>query len=350
MEERDLEGVFSLYETVFGVWGGQLFRNRWEWAHRSHPLPERSPKWVLVDGDRVVGFLAAMALPYLIGGKRVVANTTCDYMVHPDYRFHGIKLMREFFRASENCVTCDDMEATLKVTQWLGAKPVGPMVRYTKLLDARFLKRRGALSRVPGPLLWPVTQALRLSDGIRTGKRAAGITVTPLADFDERFDRFADSLSQQVPAMIARDSAFLKWRYGPQSPHKKVSIGAVTDDDGELAGYVVFYVSATPGDENVGHIIDIQALPMDDSKTASALMRYAVRNLLKQGAWVAYYRMLPASISALDADALKDWGFRPRGRHVFMVKMKESEIAAIAQSEASWNYSFGDSEASHILV
>jgi hypothetical protein len=349
MQEDDVEGVFNLYDTVFGKIGGQIFRSRWQWAHVDNPLPEHSPKWVLDHGGVIVGFLAAMALPYCINGERVIANTTCDYMVHPDHRFHGIKLMKEFFNASENIVTCDDMEATLKVTQWLGAKPVGNMVRYTKVLDGRFLKKRGGkFANVPSALLSLVTVGLRLRDAVKSyGK---GVTVVPVSEFDERFDRLAEKLSKNAPAMIVRDSAFLRWRYGESSPCARVNVGVIYDSDNEIAGYVIFNVSATSRIENEGYIVDIQTSAQNDKKTAEALIRYAVSNLRKQCAWVIYYRQMPSSLSALAHETLQGYGFLPRGRHVFMTKMKNDKIAEISLNERNWNYSFGDSEASHILV
>ncbi|MCH7626146.1 MAG: GNAT family N-acetyltransferase, partial [Chloroflexi bacterium] len=71
MVPHDLEGVLALYREVFGHAYAERFEARYSWAHRDNLYPHNSPKWVVADGDRIVGFLAAMPLPYTIAGQRV---------------------------------------------------------------------------------------------------------------------------------------------------------------------------------------------------------------------------------------------------------------------------------------
>jgi len=338
------EQVFNLYAEVFGAAASSAFRARWRWAQQENLYPQDTYKWVLLDRNRVVGFLATIPLSYSIKGATLLAHTPCDYMVHFSYRFYGIKMMREFFRATENCVTCDDVTATIKVTQWLGAKQAGMFFRYVKILDGRSLGLHEGWERVPSVLWSPVTRTVRLVDRLRWGVMGKRDTVRPIDEFDQRFDRFYHRLSHSVPITVTRDVGFLQWRYGSDSPHAGRGIGVVTEGDGELIGYVIFFLSGGPS--YIGYILDLQVLPMDNTEVAMALLSYAVEQLRRNGAWsVRYYHL--ASPFTIPDRLLRWYGFIRRGAHRLMVRFRDNQWAAIAENQNNWNYSYGDSEASH---
>ena len=347
MEDRDLEGVLELYTLVFGQVAQDRFVRRWEWGFgQKNMFPEASPKWVLTDRGKIAGFLAAIPLPYWINGQEVVAATSADYMVHPDYRFHGIKLMRKFLSSCPNCVTDIEMQATIKVTQWLGAKAVGPIIRYVKILDGRALGAR-VRGKVPSLLWWPATQVLRTNDLVRNRGVSSRVTVQPWAGFDERFARFSERLSQHVPIMPARDLRYLNWRYRANSPQADTEIGVVIDDSGELAGYVLSYLAKESRPK--GFILDLQVVPPGNSEVAMALMGYGVERLRTSGAWLVQYDHLP-SLQALPETVLQKHGFISRSHHKLLVKFSDDGFADIGERESNWNFSFGDSEASHSLA
>ncbi len=346
VEEEHWDQVYRLYGQVFGEDMARAFRDRRHWARQGGVCAQGASGWGLVDGDAVVGLLTTVPMRYWIGGAEIVAHTPADYMVHPQYRFHGIKLMREFFRACENCVTCDDMRATIKVAEWLGAKRVGTLVRYVKLLDGRALRSRSVWAKVPSPLWSPVTWALRLVDVVRTRGLTSDVTVEALNSFDERFARFSHDLAQRVPAMPARDLQFFEWRYGDRSPHAAREIGAVTDHTNELVGYVIFHLSGGPS--RTGYILDLQALPQANKGITMALLDYALRSLRRRGAWKVQYHNLSSPFGLAD-EVLRSCGFTPRGAHQFMVNFRDQGLAAVAERQLNWNYSYGDSEASHVL-
>lgn len=353
-QEADREQVYDLYKEVFGEYGKRFgedwpraFRSRWQWAQQENLYPQDSPRWVLTSGEGVVGFLATIPVPYWINGTSVIAHTPCDYMVHPDHRFHGIKLMRKFFRSCDNCVTCDDIPATIKLTQWLGAKPVGQLVRYVKILDGRALGRRQGWSRVPASVLWMMTQGLRWSDRLwRIDDGFAG-KVELLDHFDWRFDHFFNRVSGLTRATALRNTQFLKWRYGNTSPHARREIGVATDANSGLIGYVIFYLSGGPS--RIGYVLDLQVLPFNNVKAATALLGYAVERLRGKGAWTVRYYHVSSPFNPPD-EMLNRYGFVPRGGYQLLVKFRDERLAATACSQSSWNYSYGDSEASHAAV
>lgn len=342
-DEEMREQVSRLYVQVFGQARGQAFDARWRWSQEANLFPKQTPRWVLLDGESVVGYLGTMPLPYLVRNERVIALTPCDYMVHPRYRFHGIKLMKEFFRSPLDCVTCDDMPPTIKITKWLGARQVGILSRHVRILDARALRERPGWSRIPGPLLRVATLGLRLARRVRKARLAPGLAVRAARDFDERFERYSADIARVAPITLARDLRFLEWRYGPGSPHAGREIGVLEGRDGRMAGYVIFAYS---GQSHRGAILDLQVLPPSDAATAAALLDFAVSRLRRQGAWMVSAHHL-ASPVAFPVEALRAQGFVVRGGHKVLVRFREERVAAIAEYPESWNLSYGDTEASH---
>ncbi len=96
----------------------QTRRSRWL---ESHPLSDRMHRWIVDAEGEIVGHLAALPQYYRISGQRVVAHTPADYMVLPRYGFHAITLMRKFFRACENYVSCDTVPEAITIETRLGA-------------------------------------------------------------------------------------------------------------------------------------------------------------------------------------------------------------------------------------
>lgn len=340
------EGVCALYAEVFTAPAARAFRARWKWSQEENLFPGETRRWVLLAGGAVAGFLGAVPLLYRVNGREVVAHTPCDYMVHPDHRFHGIKLMRQCFKECESCVSTDDIEATIKVTTWLGAAQAGRMVRYARVVDARAM-RRGRLAGMPGPLWKPATLGLRAYQALRLSNPGGKYDVQPAQGFDSRFDRFDKRVGASAPASLVRDSRFLNWRYRGASPHAKSEIATVSRPDGELAGYVVYYMS--PGPAHYGYIMDLQADGDDAPQVAGRLLTYAAGRLRKAGAWVIQHHQ-PLTPHTLPDATLRSFGFVPRGRHELLVRLGDADMQSAASKSENWQYVYGDSEASHSVI
>jgi hypothetical protein len=336
------EKVLSLYGDVFGESAAASFRARFRWAQEESLFPRDTPKWVLADGADVVGFVAAIPQRFRIGGRDVVAHSSSDFMVRPDHRFHGIRLMREVFRRCENCVSLDDVEATIAILGLMKCRVAGELHRYAKVLDGRAARGRLTWAKnVPEAAFSLANVGLRAVDRAR-GSRA--FEVREVAAFDARFDRFFERLASRAPAMMVRDAAYLDWRYGPSSPQARRSIGAITDPSGELLGYVVFCASSS--EDRAGWILELHGSEPRD-EIALALLSHAVERLRESGAWLARYHHMPSSTTFSPA-VLERLGFvRRQPGYRLMVKLADPAVDAIAADARRWNYSFGDSEASH---
>jgi hypothetical protein len=304
----------------------------WNWLE-GHPAGELH-RWVLADGDTIIGFLAAVPQVYRIGGRQVVAYTPTDYMVHPNHGFHAIQLMRTFFQTCRDCVTCDSSVPAIKLQTWLGAEPAATLRHTARLFDVSVLPRS-----LPGPLRHLLNGGMRVTDEILTFCPRRGFKVDVFDSFDERFDRFFEMTADVLPCLPVKDAAFLRWRYGPGSPHADTCILGISDKHG-LLGYASHRVTVPRRD---GYVLDLSVLP-GRQDVARELLRQAVCHFRRAGVSLIRYRFLesPTSPQARDIWRL---GFFPRKRrHQLLVKFADPALQELARNPDNWAYNAGDGE------
>ncbi len=343
--ETDLDQIFSLYEQVFGADARDAFRARWQWSQVQNLFPENSPKWVLDSEGEIVGFLGTVPIPYVIAAKRVVTHCPGDYMVAKRAQFHGIKLMRECFRACPAIVSLDDVEATIAVSRFLKAKHVATMERWVKVLDPRMaLRRWPELARVPSAAWQIARMGLSMVD---VPKSFLGpIVQTLIGKFDERFDRFFDRClsSDSKQACVDRSSRYLNWRYGEKSPNASRSVGFVASKRGDVEGYVVCGNSHDA--EKTGFILELLVAPTAGDDVVNALVAFASKTLRRQGAWLMRWHLLQSDARRLQP-ILAHWGFSRRAsQHQLLVYLNDGATAPPVADHV-WRQQFGDAEASH---
>ncbi len=362
----------------------EFYSSAYRWFE-SHPLGNALHRWVAVTEDgQVVGHLAATPQYYRINGQRVVAHTPCDYMVHHRHGFQALSLMRRFFRATENCVACDMVPAVIQVETRLGAKVAGQLQYAAKLLNVSRLPvpslpspvrrllnlgeqtvtARGYASRpeaephdaeehvapplarprapIPAPVKGLLNEGLRMVDEALSSGFGGDLRAEVLEGFDESFDVLFEKIASKVPCVPEKDSAFLRWRYGPGSPQFPVTVLGVKEGE-TLLGYAVLMVTMTGQD---GNVLDLTTLP-ERRDVARALLRESVRFFRRVGVQIVRYRFLESSTSPRSSD-LRRLGFfyRKGRRHSLLVKFAARDLHNTANDTANWSYTVGDGEAS----
>ncbi len=343
----------------------------------NHPLSEQVYRWVAVTDDgRVVGHLSGTPQYYRINGQRVAAHTPGDYMVHPQYSFYAVSLMRKFFRTAENCVACDMLPSVIGVETRLGAEDAGAMQYGIKLLDvariptpplpeplARLLKlgddrrdqsdesagdpqvQEAPRTRLRLPLPQPVKNilngGLKTLDGALGRAFGGGLEAEVIQSFDDSFDELFEEVAANVACVPEKDATFLRWRYGPDSPQHPVTVIGVKDGE-KLLGYAV--LKTTIGMD--GYILDLITLP-GRRDVSRALLREAVRSFRKFGTHIIRYRFKESSFSAHREDLWR-LGFFQRGKRLnrLITKFADPGLHAVARDIGNWSYNVGDGEAS----
>src|ERR687894_2168726 len=369
-ETRDVEFYSSVY--------------RW---FESHPLGNEMYRWIAVaddgqNGSQVVGHLAATPQYYRIDGQRVVAYTPCDYMVHSQHGFQALSLMRTFFRTIENCVACDMVPAVITVESRLGAEVAGQLQYAAKLLNVSRLPvppipspvrrllnlqqtvtARGYASRpqaeprnaeehvaplvrprapIPAPVRELLNEGLRMVDAALSSGFGGDLRAEVLEGFDESFDELFEKIAAQVPCVPEKDSAFLRWRYGPGSPQFPVAILGVKEGR-TLLGYSVLMVTLSGQD---GYVLDLTTLP-ERCDVARALLWESVCYFRRAGAQIVRYRFFESTTTPQTSDLRRLGFFYRKGRsNSLLVKFKDPGLHEVAHDIANWSYTVGDGEGS----
>ncbi|WP_047863797.1 GNAT family N-acetyltransferase [Rubrobacter aplysinae] len=329
-----------------------------------------------------VGHLAAMPQAYRINGRRVIAHTPGDYMVLPGYGFQALSLMRNFFRATENCVACDMAPAVISIETRMGAEVAGEMQYAAKLLDVsrlpmpsvparlrRLLKRsqepeesesqepdldtgdapeppKRPRAPIPAPVKAALNAGLAAVDGALARNYAPGVEVEEIEHFDEPFDEFFEKVAAVIPCVPEKDAAFLRWRYGPGSLQDPVKVLGVRGHQG-LQGYAVLKVA--PSSREDAYILDLTVLP-GYRDAARALLRETVHYFRREGVNIIRYRFIDSPTSPR-SDSLRRMGFYQRkGRsNNLLVKFSDPELHEAARHLDNWSYTTGDGEATFML-
>jgi Acetyltransferase (GNAT) domain len=362
----------------------EYYSNFYSWFE-GHPLGNELHRWIVVNEDEeIVGHLAATPQYYRIGGKRVVAHTPADYMVHPQYGFHALLLMRRFFSETQNCVACDMVPAVISVQTRLGARAVGKLQYAVKLLDVsrlpappipapikRILNRkeettyvaRGFGNRpdtasrdvedeapppprprapIPARVKRLLNGGLETIDHVLSRGYGSGLNVEVLEGFDASFDELFERVAAAVLCVPEKDAAFLSWRYSPDSPQPPVTILGVRTQEG-LLGYAVLLVTLSGED---GYVLDLTTLP-GRRDVARALLSEAVRFFRRAGAHIIRFRFTESPTSPAVKDAWRlGFFFRSGRRHELLVKFADRGLHKTALDPTNWSYSVGDGEAS----
>ena len=363
----------------------EFFSSAYRWF-KSHPLGDALHRWVAVSDDgEVVGHLAATPQYYRIGGQRIVAHTPCDYMVDSRHGFQALSLMRKFFRATENCIACDMVPAVIQVETRLGAEVAGQLQYAAKLLNVSRLPvppapppvrrllnleepsvpARGYTSHpravpqeaaeenagppptrprlpLPAPVKGLLNGGLRAVDAALSGVFGGSLKAEVIEDFDESFDELFEAVASRVPCVPEKDSAFLRWRYGPGSPQYPVTVLGVKEGK-TLLGYAVLMVTWTGQD---GNVLDLMTHP-ERRDVARALLNESIRFFRRAGVQIVRYRFLESATAPRSSD-LRRLGFfyRKGRRNSLLVKFADPGAHEMANDTTNWSYSVGDGEAS----
>jgi hypothetical protein len=195
---------------------------------------------------------------------------------------------------------------------------------------------------IPAPVKRLLNGGLRLVDEALGSGVGGGLRAEVFEDFDESFDELFEKVASGVSCIPEKDSAFLRWRYGPGSPQFPTTVLGVKVGE-TLLGYSVLMVTSTGQD---GYVLDLTTLP-ERRDVARALLRESIRFFREAGVQIIRYRFLESPVSLHSSDLRRLGFFYRRGRHnSLLVKFADPNLHRTARDVANWAYTVGDGEAS----
>jgi hypothetical protein len=182
-------------------------------------------------------------------------------------------------------------------------------------------------------------------DDALAGRFGNSLEAEVLGGFDESFDDLFERVTTVVPCLAEKDAAFLRWRYGPESPQAPITVLGVRSG-GRLLGYAVLKTTSKGQD---GYVLDLMALP-GRPDVVRALLRETVRYLREVGVQIIRYRFVESPTSARTSDLTRLAFFSRKGRRNYLlVKFADGGRHEMALDLNNWSYTFGDGEASFWL-
>ena len=231
--DGDEQGMLDCLTAAFGTWPAvdidvaPIDHLRWK---LSRDLAGKRYSYVAVDsGDRIIGVQLVFVQQLKAGDLVLMVDNLTDYAVHPDFQGRGLsKDIWDF-----------DKEAFMEAFFAMVSISDSPIVLHQ-------VETIGSGKRVANRMEWLECDAAR--------DRVASVRLTTVSSFDDRIDEFCCDALAPFELAIARDRAYLNWRYA--DPRAGSHTIRIAETDGRLAGYAVSAVS-----RGKGFIADLLVLP-----------------------------------------------------------------------------------------
>jgi|GEM_PF-1999704 len=294
--ESDYPAIAALLDRIFTPRPYEQRLKLWRWRYDANPAKTDTlpPFLVGEQGGTIVGVHGLVPLRVKVMDRILVASCGCDLVVDPRARSVGMKIkLKAMSRAfSPLYISTSANEPANKITLALGGKEVG--VGRCKLIKP--LKASGILRRIFGknhlafaraattfasvavgkPLDW----ALAVGRAIRSYPAVSGAAIEEIRQFDQRFDRFWETISREANIMHVRDAAYLNWRFA-RYPFAGIESFALVREN-EILGLAVIHKSTDSDGLPFVAILEL-LVPRGENMVFDLLLREIVNRSAKAG-------------------------------------------------------------------
>lgn len=277
----------------------ELWEAQWRWQCWDNPFREGRPAgWVMTEGERLVGHLGVVYVPWRAGGRRSLGAIVSCYCVAPDAAARGgvllgLQLAQAFFDSAQatGCVplAASANEKTGAVFARFGCRPVTWTREFYRVpadLPNEIRACWGARSRIARRLLtatpmrpligWiervyarcglrprlPLPPGCALEEGGDIADWSA-----PLARLDEPCDASGSG--------VERSAAYLEWRYGRQPERERIRLLALRNAREDILGAAIVFCDERT-DRRLAIVEDVIA-PVNRPDVVRALLCAALR-------------------------------------------------------------------------
>lgn len=280
------EAAFADYPQISEVTArcGLRMRDYEEWRHVWCNQPEFPAGWpigwVLENGaGRVVGSVGNIPLAYELGGRKLRAAASHNWVVDEEYRGYALLLIDEFFNQANvdlffsTTVNREAVEAyrmfdSPEVPRGNWDRAAFWITNYRGFAESA-LREKGW--KFAAALSFPVGAALRIRDGFSgTRLNATGIEVREETGFDQRFDVFWERLRAKNREILlgTRTREALQWHFENSLRRNETYILTVSEgsrpESSRIVAYSIFYRKDAPEvDLKRVRLVDYQCLNGD---------------------------------------------------------------------------------------
>lgn len=246
--KKHKDAVLSIWKNIIPP----IPETKYSWMYEENPYGPAVGWLLLHSTGEAVGMVSLFPRGVHIYGSNRMAAVAGDFVVNTAHRTLGPALMlQKMVVANREKHNFDfvygfpNQQAEL-VLQRAGYRAVGQPIRMTKVIRSHYYLSRQISSPMLVTVLTPVIDLILRCTSKEMRRRADSmLKCAVLLDFDERFDRLWEQVSQEITIAAHRKTDYLRWRY-VGCPYMKYFIYAVMDKStSHLLGYLIWYARAT---------------------------------------------------------------------------------------------------------
>jgi hypothetical protein len=335
---EDLASVAAFNRRASGT---EIPIEYWRWKYFDNPVGP-SGVAIALDGDEIVGLIAALAVPFRMGERRLLASKMEYNAILAAYRGSGVffGLVTTVYRdlvdkpGVDFCFGIAIKETRDLSVVLLGFEDVAPIGKLVQIINPLPHLRKKWKLPVPRWLGTPFARLKhRRSRGALRGFRASAFE-----HFGEAHEKtWHEARSERL--LVRRDASYLEWRYTacPLQHYEKRQLSS----GGSLLGWVVYH---TYEERGVRYGILDECFGREESpECLGPLVDLAIAGLLERD--VDAIMAFAAPSTAL-YQALRDHWFvrRPSARCLIVRGLSGRVPESVLASEDQWYYTIGDTE------
>jgi GNAT superfamily N-acetyltransferase len=324
----------------------------WQW-HRSPAGSAIAALAREVETGRLIGQVVTIPINVRLWGKVRPAGLSLKLAVAPGYEDRGIfvALLRDVCALSAEkgiafTYAFPDRLSYSTLVNEAAFTDVGSVPLLVRPLNPERLALKTTHSRVLGKATSIARRIWHTHEPAPRQEGPPGLQIAEVGSFDDSFALFWDRVRHRFPVMVARDPAYLNWRF-VEVPTREYKIFTAKSDD-QMRGFAILRV-APLGEFSAGLIVDLVV-------EASAEGRAAGRLLIDQA--YSYSKDhdldLVASLALRHTDEfrlLRSRGFRVCPKFLqpqpfrLVVCCHDQEASSVAYDLRNWFLTMGDYEA-----
>jgi len=251
----DYPAIASLLDRTFGEIPFEKHIKLWQWRHDNNPaqIPEIPGFLVAEKNEQIVGVHGLTPMRVKVGNHQYYAACSCDFAIDSTARSAGMKLKLKTLSKdiSPLPISTSANRPANKITLALGGKELKAgrrkLLKYLKVsgfIQKIVVRKAGAvgetLGRISCSLIGKLLDwILVIARYFRSFSRVANAKIQNINQFDQRFDKLWEQVSQNYPILIVRDSLYLNWRFANYPFSGVQQFGLFREN--ELLGFAVIH-------------------------------------------------------------------------------------------------------------
>lgn len=335
--------------TYFGADSRQSDDAFAEWLFERNPNrdPAGPSLWLCERDGAVVGQQGSIPVVLKVGESEHPAAWLIDWMVRPDWRLKGVApaLIAAYVNSTEIAFGLSLEELSYRTVRRSGWQDVGKMSLFVKALDPQACAKVLNLSPVLAKLAPRVLVGGSAYLIGRIAGAVSGLSIEPIAAFDERVDGVWATASPEYAIVVKRDLANLRWRFD-DGPHQPLYERYYFKRKGRVIGYAVIRVANWRG-HLIGRVIDYFA----ERRSLAPLLALIIGELNTKGVIAVFVEQCyVGSEAALRSLGCLSVGAANRQRFMFKLRDNASPLVNKLGQVDNWFITAGDADFDHNLI